>query len=112
MRCDNGKQAKRRRARLYARAGDKARAQSRAVRLPLAERLGRKRAAEALDALNRRSAEYARGESADNAGFYEAKNADIETGLAVSGIGEGDVLRRLCEWIYVNASASGAGCWR
>lgn len=68
----------------------------------LAERLGRRRAAEALDALNRRSAEYARGESADNAGFYEAKNADIETGLAVSGIGEGDVLRRLCEWIYVN----------
>ena len=58
----------------------------------LAERLGRRRAAEALDALNRRSAEYARGESADNAGFYEAKNADPETGLAVSGIGEGDVL--------------------
>lgn len=46
-------------------------------------------------------------EAVDNAAFYDLKNTNLATSLALSGAHDGDIIRKVCNWISDNASMFG-----
>lgn len=70
----------------------------------LAQNLG-KEAAEKLKKLNTKR--MVTGLRRDNLAFYEYKNSSLEVSTLFSGLYEGDVYRRVCNWIQRNKSYFG-----
>ena len=61
--------------------------------------LGKERASEIVSVINERGKMERRGLKPDDEAFYRTKHQDMAVSLAVSGAFDGDIIRRILEWL-------------
>ena len=61
--------------------------------------LGKERASDIISAINERGRMERRGLKPDDETFYRVKHQDMKVSLAISGAFDGDIIRRILEWL-------------
>ena len=61
--------------------------------------LGREKAGEIISVINERGRMERRGLKPDDEAFYAIKHRDTEVSMAISGAFDGDIIRRILEWL-------------
>ena len=61
--------------------------------------LGKNKATEIISVINERGRDERKGIKPDDEAFYHAKHEDMKISLAISGAFDGDIIRRILEWL-------------